>query len=161
MAWINSLAQPPPSSSSWFATCVWWTSGKTFWCPWHQMLVWLWSVVLPTWVSSFIGSSISVFCCLLGTGQGQGSLSSPAGSSWQESLALTLQVLVAGSPDWTPAATEEIQCLDFRPKKCESSGTWYPRAKFNAILGGQRRGRQLKNPTKPTQNIFYFKYASD
>lgn len=74
---------------------------------------------------------------------------------------MTLQVLVGGSPDWTPAATEEIQCLDFRPKKCVSSVTCYPRAKFDAILGGERRGRQLKNPNKPTQNIFYFKYASD
>lgn len=59
------------------------------------------------------------------------------------------------------AATDEIQCLDFRSTKCDSFGICYPDAKFDAVLEGERRGRQVKNPAKPTQNMFYFKYASD
>lgn len=160
MAWINSVAQPLPSSS-WCATCVWWTSGRTFW-PWclldcGHLLYWHgWAASLGVTVLSFTGS----------WGQGrerEACVSNRQPLAGRPGIDITGSA-IGGSPHWTPAgtaATDEIQWLNFRSTKCESSGTCYPKAKFDAILVGERRGGQLQNHAKPTQNIFYFKYASD
>lgn len=95
------------------------------------------------------------FCLSLPPGDraGRGKPVSPTGSCWQWGLALTLQVLVGESPPWTPActaATDEIQWLDFRSRKCESSGTCCPKAKFDAILGGGKKGRKEGEGNKKT-----------
>lgn len=149
-------------SSSWYATCVWWTSGRTFWCPWPWCLLdWDHLLYLHGWAASL---EVAVLSFTASWGQGR---EREACVPNRQLLAGRPGIDIAGSarggsPNWTPAcmaATDEIQWQDFRNVSLLEFAI--QRLNLMQFFGGERRGRQVKNPAKPTQNIFYFKYASD
>lgn len=149
MTWIDSVAQPLPPSSSSCATCVWWTSGRAFLRPWPWCLLDCGQLLYLHGWAAFLEAAVLPFATSWGQGRERREACIPNRQLLARGLAVALQVVIGRSPNWAPActaATHEIQWLDFRSTKCEFSGTCHPKAKFDAILGGERRGKQFKKP---------------